>query len=703
MRQLLIGLLVLCAAPLWAQTTPVPEKRVIVTRNVDFYGADLRSIFDTTLEACEKACLNDAGCKAFTFNSNANACFPKSEITSREPFAGAISAEIVATDPAVLQRAASRATELGFLAARDLEQARDFAQGMGRRHRPSDATVEFMLSNAGQARVDDRHLDALRWTGAALSRTDRPEHWVDYARDALNHAGSNSQQRRDYQNRAVLASINAYLRADTSAQQGAALTELARALEANGRGRDMVPTLSLARVVAPGPQIEAMLDDAIGKYGFRIVEHRVESDAASPRICAVFSESLEKSLDYAPYVRLPGVQVAVTSTDREICVEGVDHGVRYGVTFRAGLPAADGQGLAKDTALNLYVRDRSPSVRFPGRAYVLPRSADAALPIVTVNTPEVDLTIRRVSERNVLRIMQDGFFGRPLAAYQEQQFSNNLAEEVWSGTGVTGSDLNADVTTRLPLGDAVSDLPAGLYALQAKVPGSDPYETPAATQWFVISDLGVATMNGTDGLHVFVRSLASAEPKAGLTVTLLSRSNREIATATTDDKGYAMFGSALTLGSGSAAPGLLTVQDGTEDMVFLSMTDPEFDLSDRGVEGRAPSGPIDVFLATDRGAYRAGETIFATALVRDTKADALEGVPLTALLTRPDGVEYSRHVSTEDKAGGHVFALPIAGAVPRGTWTLRTYSDPDAPPLATKQVLVGSAKRSGAHLPGHRP
>lgn len=77
-------------------------------------------------------------------------------------------------------------------------------------------------------------------------------------------------------------------------------------------------------------------------------------------------------------------------------------------------------------------------------------------------------------------------------------------------------------------------------------------------------------------------------------------------------------------------------QDDT-DLAFLPLTDPEFDLSDRGVAGREPAGPIDVFLSTDRGAYRAGDTIVATALARDGSAAALEDLPLTAILYRPMG------------------------------------------------------------------
>ena len=146
----------------------------------------------------------------------------------------------------------------------------------------------------------------------------------------------------------------------------------------------------------------------------------------------------------------------------------------------------------------------------------------------------------------------------------------------------------------------------------------------------------------------------------------MNRANAVLGTAMTDDQGYARFDAGLTRGTGGSAPAMVVVKDGADDIAFLSLTDPEFDLSDRGVEGREPSPPVDVFLTTDRGAYRAGETVYATALARDAEAAAVEGLPLTAILNRPDGVEYSRQLVEDKGAGGHVFALPIAGSRPAG-------------------------------------
>ena len=206
--------------------------------------------------------------------------------------------------------------------------------------------------------------------------------------------------------------------------------------------------------------------------------------------------------------------------------------------------------------------------------------------------------------------------------------------------GEVQNQLNQTMTTRLPWGDVLSDQPPGIYALTARIEGVPLYEDPGATQWFVLTDLGLTTLKGTDGLHVFARRLGDASSIEGAQITLLSRANEVLGTAMTDGMGHAMLAPGLTRGTGGAAPAMVLVRSGAgDDMAFLSLTDPAFDLSDRGVEGRPPAPPVDVFLATDRGAYRAGEVIHATALARDTLAKAIPGLPLTAILMRPDGVE----------------------------------------------------------------
>ncbi|MEM9579441.1 MAG: alpha-2-macroglobulin family protein [Pseudomonadota bacterium] len=658
------------------------------SRDLDFFGSDLTNLFDTTLDACARVCLNDPNCAAFTFNTKAAACFPKSGVSEKKPFEGALSAEVYRIRNGIPQIARIRKDELGFLPPSDFSRALDQARSLGRTHQGGQWSVEVLLDTVRLRRDAGNPKSARYWQGAATAISDQSDHWLEYARQSLELEGQNSSETRRFRNSGVNAALNAYLRAETPGAQVSALDVLAHGFEKVRRGKDMIPVLRLAQSIQPREDILAALDDAIGKYGFRITEHRVDKDSAAPRICAEFSDPLVKAgVDYAPFVKIPNQTLSVEADSRQLCLDGVEHGGRYTVTFREGLPAASGEKLAKDITLTLYVGDREPLVRFPGRAYVLPKTSDAALPLVSVNLNEVDLLLRRVSDRNVLRTIQEDMFGRSLDEYEDGRFARNIGEEIWTGTGEVGNELNRDMTTRLPMGEVIADLPAGLYALTARVPGRDIYEDAGATQWFLLSDLGLSTLSGADGVHVFARSLSDASSMEGLKVQLLSRSNRVLASAATDSDGYVRFDAGLARGTGGAAPAMVIAKTG-DDMAFLSLTDPAFDLSDRGVEGRAPAGPIDVFLTTDRGAYRAGETVYATALARDGTAAALQGVPLTAIMRRPDGVEYSRQLSSNDMAGGHVFRVPLGATVPRGSWSLDIKADPDAPALASATVLV---------------
>jgi alpha-2-macroglobulin len=680
----------LLAPNLVAAEELVPEKRFVISENTDLPGGDIASIFDTTLEACQRACTTNKACKAFTFNQNKGVCFTKAKPGAPLAFGKALSGYLVETDATVLAQAEVRRGELGFVQDWELNDIQTQARALGSAKPVNGFSAEELASMSDSAASRGDYARAIDAQGAIVSLTDAASDWESYARLWALIATLDKNNAYNHNTQAYLASVNAYLRAGSAPQRHSILTTMAVALEGLNRGRDAVPALRLAQQLQPRDDTAKALDRVMGLYGFRVLETTVQSDTARPRICVSFSEALAPSgVDYANYVQLPDPAMTVTTDGyQQLCVEGVAFGSRNTLTLREGLPAGDGQVLAKSIEVTSYVRDRKPGVRFPGRGYVLPRSDAPALPIETVNTEKVELKLYRISDRNMLRSLQNSYFGEPMREYQEEDFSSQIGSEIWSGTGIVKQEVNVDVTTRLPLAEALKGQPAGIYALRAAVPGVDPYEVAAGWQWFVISDLGLTSLSGTDGLHVFVRSLGTAQAKAAVKLQLLSTANEVLGEAVTDDQGYARFDAGLALGTGAQAPALIVAEEGASDIAFLSLTDPEFDLSDRGVAGREASPPVDVFLTTDRGAYRAGETIYATALARDSEVKAIEGLPLTAILSRPDGVEYSRAQVADQGAGGHVFTLPVAGNAPRGVWTLAIFADLDAPALQSKTVLV---------------
>lgn len=688
MRALVVaGLMSFLPLVATAQDGPVAERFFAITQDTDFPGADMTPIYDTTFDTCSRACMADPNCVAFTFNSLNSVCFPKTAVLAMESYDGAMSATVRNTDPTVLARLDARLEQLGFLTANDLSTARRQALGLPRRHYAGTWTAERIL-DAAQARLEEGEFQqAMRLFGSATTVTDDPAHWSEYARLALEIEVSSRSEQRTLTRTALHAAINAALRAEPGQELSDTAALLARALEENSRGRDMIFALRLAIAEAPSDALTAELDRAIGLYGFRVTSTRVENDAAEPRICAIFSEDIAGGVTHADFLQTTVNGLSVDAEDRQFCISGVQHGQRYEFTLRAGLPAASGETLRNPATLRLYVRDRSPALRFPGRAYVLPRIEGGSLPIVTVNTDEVALRLYAVTDRNLVRTLQEDYFGRPLNSRELDLFESEVSEAVWEGVGEVENRLNEDVTTSLPFGEVLTALDPGLYALEARIDGPEGRDQPPATQWFFVSDMGVSAVSGTDGVHVIVRSLADTSGVEGAVVRLVSESNRVLAELDSDRQGRVHFPADLTAGRAGATPAMITVESNT-DFAFLSLREAEFDLSDRGVEGRPAAPPIDLFLTTERGAYRAGETIHVTALARDGQSHALSGLPLTAILTRADGVEYSRMVLEETGAGGFVWQMPLGANVPRGTWRLAVHADPDAQPLASRTLLV---------------
>ncbi len=349
------------------------------------------------------------------------------------------------------------------------------------------------------------------------------------------------------------------------------------------------------------------------------------------------------------------------------------------VTFRAGLPSAIGEVIRAPVMLSIYIQDRGASVRFTGDSFVLPATARRGIPLVTVNMDIADMKLFRIGDRSLAQLLSGYQFLRQLDGYDIENIADQLGAPVWEGKLEIAGALNQEITTSFPVDEALPDREPGVYVLTAQ-PENDTSDawTSRATQWFVVSDIGLSTYTGQEGLNVFVRSLGSAKPMAGVELTLLARNNEILGTATTDAEGRAKFNPGLTRGTGGMVPAVMTAKAGGKDFVSLDMTRASFDLSDRGVAGRAAPGALDVYTWTERGIYRAGETVHVAALARDDTGESRRE-PSPHLRLHAPG---RRRGPARDqrRGGGRSRRRPraVANAM-RGTWTVSSTPTPSSP------------------------
>ena len=210
------------------------------------------------------------------------------------------------------------------------------------------------------------------------------------------------------------------------------------------------------------------------------------------------------------------------------------------------------------------------------------------------------------------------------------------------------------MTTAFPIAEAIPKLQPGVYVLAAYAADQEGGRRlpQAATQWFIVSDLGLTAINGDDGMHAFVRSLATATPVVNANVRLIARNNEVLGTAKTDSRGYARFDAGLQARRGRAGAGRAGRRDARRRLRLPRSGHrrlrPDRPRRQGPQSSRARSTPSPTPTAAS---IAPGEDVHLTTLARDRTGKA-SAVPVTVIFSRPDGVEHSRIALTDQGLGG---------------------------------------------------
>ncbi|MBP2227761.1 uncharacterized protein YfaS (alpha-2-macroglobulin family) [Azospirillum agricola] len=450
---------------------------------------------------------------------------------------------------------------------------------------------------------------------------------------------------------------------------------------------------STGAVLAADPPAEPV------PFGVAGVEVVAERDA--PQACFTFTDRLERSraVSFRDYVEVqPPVEGAAVARDRTLCVEGLQHGQKYRVTLRDGLPGADGKRLPAADARDVEVPNRKPSLAFRGAGYILPRVGGEGLPLRSINLDRAKLQVLRIADRALVEKIYFGRITQQMTDYDIGEILDRSGQEVWRGEMGIGNQPNKAVTTAFPIDGVLGKLEPGVYVAVA---GADEIKPGGweqkATQWFVVSDLGLNTILGEDSLVVFARSVQTAAPAAGVELRLVARNGAELGKVQTGPDGLGRFDVAALRAAGTEPVQALFAARGAGDFGVLDLTAGGPGPADQSPGGppaagqppgappsgqpaaaaaRPAPGQPDAFLYTERGIYRPGEAVQVTALLRDADVNPPAAAkPLTLRILRPDGFEAERRSLTDAGAGGYATRIDLPMNAYPGTWSVTAHAE----------------------------
>ena len=334
-------------------------------------------------------------------------------------------------------------------------------------------------------------------------------------------------------------------------------------------------------------------------------------------------------------------------------------GAIYEVTFREGLPAANGSSLAATIRRSIQFPLPSSAVRLesPGR-YLSPRGT-LSVPVSASNLKEFEASLRPVFANNLVEMARRESGWR----YSESEVTRDLTGVARSATNLLpaargGAPVRGAVDVRALAGGE----PRGAYWLEVRGKNAR-----GEGRLLVVTDLGIAARMSAGGALVWVNSLRTARPAAGAAVAVLARNNQVLARGTTDERGLAQM--EWTAGD-EAEPFLITAEsDG--DLSYVDMGRGQVEQGE-GLDGAAylEAGKVEAAVFTERGVYRPGETVFMQALVRDAQRRAPEPFPVLWRVRRPDGRVFRDIPAELDLLGSVRTEVPLPDYLPTGRYAV---------------------------------
>ncbi|WP_160121834.1 alpha-2-macroglobulin family protein [Rhodovarius lipocyclicus] len=553
---------------------------------------------------------------------------------------------------------------------------------------PAGGTPQQRTAAENRATAAER---ASNWPNAAAAWEERigmgdfrPEHAMGLARAQLARTPPENA-------RALQAAWLAFMLVPAGPPEIPSLLLMADALRRLDRVPEQLRVLQAVVERAPRDQrYRTMLADATRAAGLLVRSVTLNAEAEPPTACIAFTAPLSERNDWRPadWLRaepaLP--DIAVTREGQTLCVAGLPHGRQTRLVLRAGLPGAQDLRLARDTPVPVSMPNRAPRIGFDASRFILPRGQQARVGVGTVNLSALHLRVLRVGERALVPAQRYQTGLADLDSYEVDAMAENHGRVIWEGRAELPA-LVPNTTQRvvLPLPEVLRGAGPGLYLLMAR-PGDGSSRDVSAGLPVFVTDLGLTAWRSPQGLAVQARGLQSGRPLPGVKLSLLARNNDVLAEAESDADGVVRFAAPLLRGTGAAAPMGVHGALG-DDLVALSLDAASFDLSDRGASGRAHPGPLDVFIYSERGIYRPGEVIQATALLRDA-AGVPQDLPVRLRLRRPNGQVAAEAVPPREAGGAIFWSAPLPSGAPAGLWKLEAVTDPDLPPLASLDIRV---------------
>ncbi len=436
---------------------------------------------------------------------------------------------------------------------------------------------------------------------------------------------------------------------------------------------------------------------------FQVITHMdmTTPDADQPIYGFRFSDPIKKDIDLSGYVTLAeDVPYQVRIKGKYLLIQGdFIPGMNYSITVAQGFPSVYGTKTTDEYRAEFSLSNIKPEMKWLSKGVYLPADNKYKLQFESVNVGSAEITITEIFPQNIGFFIQRNAlsdqYERGRSGYYYRSRSEDLSrvgESIHKEKIEITDEKNKWVKTELDLGTVFEGKSNSVFVVKLRFTSDDLtgrcvndrmdlqegdlffesedyYNNPCRQGYYysrgelnkllISSNIGLTVKRTEDGLHVYATDVLSARPIRNLELSLFSYQNRLLETRTTDGDGYVHF----------SEEGAYIYGKNSDGIALIKHTHPTWQTTTFDVAGSMGGlKGVNVYMYTDRGVHRPGDTVHLSAIIRMGRAVPPEKQPVLLKVKNPKGqVVYEN--KTNCGFNGHVyFKIPTDPADPTGSW-----------------------------------
>lgn len=354
---------------------------------------------------------------------------------------------------------------------------------------------------------------------------------------------------------------------------------------------------------------------------FRLISAEEKDQIATLK----FSKELAENQAFQDFIQIsPELNFRAWSVGKELKISAnFEPGEKYQVKIAKGLKSNQGL-INKGEEVNITLqKDLDPSLVFANDGVFLPSGAEYQVYIKSRNVKKIHLKVSQIFSNNISEYLRyKNLVGKKDDSTQEAFYSsdgfNYVAKKVIDKKIELKNQKNTWISSALDLSDLKGK--SGIFSVSLSVDANDlDYKgenvyriinKASVSKNLIFSNIALSAQNLNKQLVVHARDFSKNEALENVKIELVSKQNQILQSQNTDSNGDAKF----------------QIQEDDEILYILASKENQISvlrfsnpLSTDGydVEGDQNHEMIKAFIYTDRGVYRAGDSVHLSVVARE--------------------------------------------------------------------------------------